>query len=290
MTVLSTVLWFPACKSQTQAVARDRSLAAQTLVGGIERYLLVWPRPFLWRSLVVRKRERMNMSNHFIYKYSPGDIEALERSTDFYNIFIHHEAAKNGILKIIDKVKLQHAIRFCRQQLANCNMTPLDYQPARHMSFDLLPYLPPSLVDAVQEISQETEFDHLTVTMATLGSISTALCGRYIIDCGNGWRESLSLYIMLIAPPGSKKSSLIARFKDVLSEVMREFQQEYDRTAPERRHAAKIKQKHFEGAVNEDVKAAVKGNRKRYKPGEFRQLMVEADEYAKVTRGCFVKR
>ncbi len=214
--------------------------------------------------------------------------EEMKRRTEDFNIVAHYAAANKDIIKIVNKAKLQQVIYDTRQSLDGFSMTALDYQPAYDLPRDFLDYLPDWLYYVVQKISQEINFDYLTATITSIGVVSTALCGRYIVDCGNieGWRgEPVSLYMMLIAPPGSSKSALIAIFKNILSEVMEELQGEYDRTVPERRYTTKTKQKVLDKAVNADINAMVKENRANHKIGDFRSLMAEADKFAKRSNG-----
>lgn len=224
------------------------------------------------------------MCNNLVFHHHPDYIAELERRTKDFDIFARHEAANKGIIQIINNAQLRQLIYAMRQSLSCFYMTPLDYQPAYDSPLDFFSYLPKWLVDVIQQISHETKLDYLTATMTILGTISTALCGRYTIEAPEtGWREAICLYIMFIAPPGSSKSALIEKLKSILREVMEELQEEYDRTAPERCHAAKMKQKFFDLGVDVDVRARVRENRKKYKPGNFRGLMDEAEAYSKIT-------
>ncbi len=129
--------------------------------------------------------------------------EEMKRRTEDFNIVAHYAAANKDIIKIVNKAKLQQVIYDTRQSLDGFSMTALDYQPAYDLPRDFLDYLPDWLYYVVQKISQEINFDYLTATITSIGVVSTALCGRYIVDCGNieGWRgEPVSLYMMLIAP------------------------------------------------------------------------------------------
>lgn len=225
------------------------------------------------------------MYSNLVFQHHPDYITELERRIKSFDLIVRHEAANKGVIKIINDANLRQFIYDMRQSFGRFGMIPLDYQPAYELPRDFFSYLPQWLVQVVQQINHQTKLDHLTATMAILGAVSIALCGRYIIeDNENGWHEAICLYIMLIAPPGSSKSALIEKLKSILRELMEELQEEYDRTAPERRHAAKMKQKFFDRRIDVDVRARVKENRKKHTPGNFRELMDEAEEYSKATK------
>ena len=211
----------------------------------------------------------------------PVPLADLERHTEFYNIFNRHDAAEKGIVKIINNTNLQAGINFWRQYLSGCYMRPLEEQPAVPPNF--ISSLPPTLVPVIEDLlSPKIRFDYLTTTMAVIGGISAALCGRFKIHLGNDWNEPVCLYIAIIAPSGSNKTALIKRILAPITEVMEPLQAKYDQAAPKQRYMAKHMQALFDKKVAHDARAKVKET-KGSGADDFTRLMQWSKEYCEST-------
>lgn len=87
---------------------------------------------------------------------------------------------------------------------------------------------PKNLIDVVLHISSHSEVDIGSVLLTILGCISTALCGRYIVNIDNEWREPCCLYIVIAAPSGFRKSYIIQILKGVFDSFFAELNEEFD--------------------------------------------------------------
>jgi hypothetical protein len=75
------------------------------------------------------------------------------------------------------------------------------------LSVDFNPNLfPKDLMDVVEHIACNAEMDTISVLLALVGSISSAMCGRYCIQLDPEWWETCCLFIVIAALSGSRKS------------------------------------------------------------------------------------
>lgn len=72
---------------------------------------------------------------------------------------------------------------------------------------------PKDLTEVSEHIGSHAEIDTTSVLLVLLGSISAAMCGRYVVQVDHEWRESGGLYIVEAAESGSRKSYVISTAK-----------------------------------------------------------------------------
>lgn len=76
-----------------------------------------------------------------------------------------------------------------------------------------LELFPKGMVEVTEHVGSHSEFDFATILLQLVGSISTALCGRYVIQVDEEWAEPGCLYIVAAAESGSRKSAVIGTLK-----------------------------------------------------------------------------
>lgn len=205
--------------------------------------------------------------------HHPFSSDQMARVTAQMNVLNNFDSAVKGNLKIKAEQDLLAAIENQRQYIATQPPMPLDYAPHLQSSWNIIHSLPESLQQIVAPISQATGFDHLTVTIAVLSAISTALCGRFKICLTPTWQEIVSLYALIVAPSGSRKSALINLIKHPLLQAMKEKQAEYDKYSRDAKRLAKEQQKAIELARNLDIKDMVKSCRSAGVGSNYRKLV-----------------
>jgi hypothetical protein len=217
------------------------------------------------------------MTNTF-YQPQSNLLAAIEQEADYRNIFNNYHKALNGNEKIIAEQWLNNEIKSCQLAMSSWPMQSIDFLPQLTGQDNFIMGLPESLRSVALHLSAETGFDYLTCVMAVLTTISIALCGRFTIQLTQDWREAISLYTMLIAPSGSKKSSLMRAMKEPLAQVMGTEQAKYNQNANELKQKYNLKKKALESRRNADMKEKVNACHDPEHGSDYDKLTKEMDE------------
>jgi hypothetical protein len=118
------------------------------------------------------------------------------------------------------------------------------------------------LVRVVNYISTISECDHTSILLATLGSISSALCGRYVVELNEEWIEPCCLYIALSAPSGSRKSLVIRTLKEPFEKHFAQLADEFNNQSCDHKNNEKeramLKREITKHMVKKHVNSAMK--------------------------------
>lgn len=87
---------------------------------------------------------------------------------------------------------------------------------------------PNDLIEVAEHISSHAEIDTTSVLLVLFGSISAAMCGRYVVQVDHEWRESGGLYIVEAAESGSRKSYVISTAKAPLDQYFEKLSLEHE--------------------------------------------------------------
>ena len=86
--------------------------------------------------------------------------------------------------------------------------------------------LPPFIGDYVRAVSEHTQTSPDMAGTISLGVLAVCLQGKYRIEGSPGYYEPLSLYTVVIAEPGERKSSVMTAMTDSLYE----YEEKYNKT------------------------------------------------------------
>lgn len=121
-----------------------------------------------------------------------------------------------------------------------------------------LELLPKDLKEVVEHIASLAELDTNSVLLATLGSIASAMCGRYVVQVDDGWKEAGCLYSVISAPSGSRKSAVMSNlakpFELHFEELNIEFEEQSAAYEEIQGHLALLKKKIVTACVNNHMK------------------------------------
>ncbi len=113
---------------------------------------------------------------------------------------------------------------------------------------------PKDLMEVVEYIASLAELDTNSVLLATLGGIASALCGRYVVQVDDGWKEAGCLYSVISAPSGSRKSAVMGNlakpFELHFEELNIEFEEQSAAYEEIQGHLALLKKKLVTAYVN----------------------------------------
>jgi hypothetical protein len=113
---------------------------------------------------------------------------------------------------------------------------------------------PKDLMEVVEYIASLAALDTNSVLLATLGGIASALCGRYVVQVDDGWKEAGCLYSVISAPSGSRKSAgmgnLAKPFELHFEELNIEFEEQSAAYEEIQGHLALLKKKLVTAYVN----------------------------------------
>ena len=107
---------------------------------------------------------------------------------------------------------------------------------------DALPDVVKNYVNAVSEHSQ-TSPDMASVI--SLGVLAVCLQGKYKVEGTEGYCEPLSLYTVVIASPGERKSSVMRN----MTEYLYEYEQEYNKSRSDEIHTNNLKRETLERQI-----------------------------------------
>lgn len=117
---------------------------------------------------------------------------------------------------------------------------------------------PKDLINVVEHLASHAEIDTASVLLATIGSLSSAMCGRYIIQLDPQWRESGCLYSVIAAPPGFRKSFVMGTLEEPYDEYFGDLNAEYEAQSAEfeknRAHVALLKRKLTHAIIGKHLK------------------------------------
>ncbi len=167
-------------------------------------------------------------------------------------------------------ITIQKAIEHCREiYTPKAESAPL-FQPLVPLTpqwsdlpafpVDALPDVIRNYVSAVAEHSQ-TAPDMAAVI--SLGVLATCLQGKYKIEGTPGYFEPLSLYTVVIAAPGERKSSVM---RDMTT-FLYEYEQEYNKA-----HSMEIRENHLQ---RESLERQISGLQKKLERKESREMELE---------------
>lgn len=83
--------------------------------------------------------------------------------------------------------------------------------------------LPTVLHDYVRAVAEHSQTAVDMAAVIGLGVLAVCLQGKYVVEGSPGYREPLSLYTVVIAPPGERKSSVMRDMTQSLYDYEREF-------------------------------------------------------------------
>ena len=83
--------------------------------------------------------------------------------------------------------------------------------------------LPAVLRDYVRAVAEHSQTAVDMAAVIGLGVLAVCLQGKYVVEGTPGYREPLSLYTVVIAPPGERKSSVMRDMTQFLCDYEREF-------------------------------------------------------------------
>lgn len=167
-------------------------------------------------------------------------------------------------------ITIQKAIEHCREiYTPKAEPSPV-FQPIVPLTpqwsdlpafpVDALPDVIRNYMSAVAEHSQ-TAPDMTAVI--SLGVLATCLQGKYKIEGTPGYCEPLSLYTVVIAAPGERKSSVM---RDMTT-FLYEYEQEYNKA-----HSMEIRENHLQ---RESLERQISGLQKKLERKESREMELE---------------
>lgn len=170
-------------------------------------------------------------------------------------------------------ITIQKAIEHCREiYTPKAESSPV-FQPIVPLTpqwsdlpafpVDALPDVIRNYVSAVAEHSQ-TAPDMAAVI--SLGVLATCLQGKYKIEGTPGYFEPLSLYTVVIAAPGERKSSVM---RDMTT-FLYEYEQEYNKA-----HSMEIRENHLQ---RESLERQISGLQKKLERKESREMELELQQ------------
>ena len=121
-----------------------------------------------------------------------------------------------------------------------------------------LPFpLPADLFQWINGLSQASGWRFDSLILPTLGAVTAAMRGRMEVQLDPTWKEPLALYLLEVAPSGSKKSMIVGALKQPFSTFERSIQGEYqDIINAHNRHAQNliaIEKKHTQDEIKKIV-------------------------------------
>ena len=121
-----------------------------------------------------------------------------------------------------------------------------------------LELFPKDLIEVVEYNASLAELDKNSVLLATLGSIASAMCGRYVVQVDDGWKEAGCLYAVNAAPSGYRKSVVMSNlekpFNHHFEELNIEFEDQSATYAEIKGHLDLLKKKIVAACVNNHMK------------------------------------
>jgi len=84
--------------------------------------------------------------------------------------------------------------------------------------------LPNAIGNYVRAVSASTQTSADMAAVISLGSLAAVLQGKYVVQGKAGYHEQLSLYVLVVAAPGERKSSVMRS----MTHPLFEYEQEYN--------------------------------------------------------------
>jgi hypothetical protein len=174
------------------------------------------------------------------------------------------------------------------------------YEPQRFMGTPFFRYLnlelfPKDLIEVVEYISSLAELDTNSVLLATLGSIASAMCGRYAVQVDEGWKEAGCLYTVISAPSGSRKSAVMSNlakpFEHHFEELNIEFEEPSAAYEEMQEHLTLLKKKLLTASVNNHMnnyfETGIYSGNPKEALGELKELADVLDRDANLAKPRF---
>ena len=188
--------------------------------------------------------------------YSDNDMTILGEEYWQKKNFLDHLDVNRKLAAAFSMQRIEGILHRMYEDLRFC-------EPQRFMGTSFLRYLnlelfPKDLIEVVEYIASLAELDKNSVLLATLGSIASAMCGRYVVQVDEGWKEAGCLYSVISAPSGSRKSAVMSNlakpFELHFEELNIEFEEQSAAYEEIQGHLALLKKKIVTACVNNHMK------------------------------------
>ncbi len=146
--------------------------------------------------------------------------KAIQMTTDVYKPKIEIQEVYNETLGTIQDEKPVQTQEKNAQEFAE--IKPLKPQQNTLPTFPI-DCLPPVLRDYVSAVAEHSQTSPDMAAVIGLGVLAVCLQGKYLVQGVPGYTEPLSLYTVVIAAPGERKSSVMKDMTRFLSEYEKDF-------------------------------------------------------------------
>ena len=182
----------------------------------------------------------------------------LHEESEEWSIYYRHHNAKKQWRKVQEELEIERLEEEALNDLERTYMSTIRYGPARDKEIDWR-LVPPDLRQLIGQMSEVTGWKKFPVFMALLGIIAMALRGRVVVRLDSSWSEVVILYLVIAAPPGSKKSSLLEIISLPIRQYEIDLQNKYNaNNSPERKEyvatVKELKKKFSQKIMNQIVK------------------------------------
>lgn len=167
-------------------------------------------------------------------------------------------------------ITIQKAIEHCQQVYTPKEVSAPFFPPLVPLTpqWSDLPVFPvgalPTVIrDYVMAVAEHSQTSPDMSAVISLGVLATCLQGKYRIEGTPGYYEPLSLYTVVIAAPGERKSSVM---RD-MTQFLYEYEQEYNTT-----HSLEIRENHLQ---RESLERQISGLQKKLERKESRETELE---------------
>lgn len=138
------------------------------------------------------------------------------------NTVTNNFKANKRFRKMEEECSLENNIQGTQYGLSQRTLLPLKYGPREEQISS--PELTEGLGELAEAFSTVTGWPKIPVTLGILGALNSAMRGRYVIQLNDYWTEPVTLYQMIIAPSGQKKSLLASMLKKPLMQFIADWQ------------------------------------------------------------------
>lgn len=147
--------------------------------------------------------------NKYLQPYSCGATEAFRQAVlEISAVNSYIEAIrKNRSLEL--EGQYEEMLRQQVNSLAGQNIIPLACCPAIEINSSYLRYLPDDFLEWVSYMSNTTSHPDFSIVLLAISCINIAMRGRYVVRLDDNWVEPSTLYILILAASGLKKSQLL---------------------------------------------------------------------------------
>ncbi|MDO4650792.1 MAG: DUF3987 domain-containing protein, partial [Eubacteriales bacterium] len=190
--------------------------------------------------------------------------KAIRMTTDVYKPKTEIQEVYNETLGTIQDEKPVQTQEKNAQEFAE--VKPLKPQQNTLPTFPI-DCLPPVLRDYVSAVAEHSQTSPDMAAVIGLGVLAVCLQGKYLVQGVPGYTEPLSLYTVVIAAPGERKSSVMKDMTRFLSEYEKDFNE---------RRAADIKANKQE---REAIERKIAGIKKKLENKTSEELELQLRDY-----------